>query len=233
MKPPNFHSIKPILAAAALACAVACAGSVGYTQTGAIMIAIDKMTPGASPADFEFARTGQGGPGQWAVVADTSAAAGLAIEQTSTDRTDYRFPLAIYQPVSASDVDVTVRFKAVDGKVDQAGGVAVRLSDADNYYVVRANALEDNVRFYRVVEGRREQLGGVNTRVTANEWHQLGLRAEGQRVHDHLRWQATVHRERPVHRGRGQGRALDQGRQRNALRSHRNPGIAMTIRCLA
>jgi hypothetical protein len=83
--------------------------------------------------------------------------------------------------VSASDVDVTVRFKAVDGKVDQAGGVAVRLSDADNYYVVRANALEDNVRFYRVVKGRREQLGGVNTRVTANEWHQLGLRAEGQR----------------------------------------------------
>lgn len=181
MKPPNFHSIKPILAATALACAVACAGSVGYTQTGAIMIAIDKMTPGASPADFEFARTGQGGSGQWAVAADASAAAGLAIEQTSTDRTDYRFPLAIYQPVSASDVDVTVRFKAVDGKVDQAGGVAVRLSDADNYYVVRANALEDNVRFYRVVKGRREQLGGVNTRVTANEWHQLGLRAEGQR----------------------------------------------------
>jgi hypothetical protein len=78
-------------------------------------------------------------------------------------------------------VDVTVRFKAVDGKVDQAGGVAVRLSDADNYYVVRANALEDNVRFYRVVKGRREQLGGVNAKVTANEWHQLGLRAEGQR----------------------------------------------------
>src|ERR1035437_6987073 len=63
MKPPNFHSIKPIRAATALGCAVACAGSVGYTQTGAIMIAIDKMTPGASPADFEFARTGQGGPG--------------------------------------------------------------------------------------------------------------------------------------------------------------------------
>src|SRR5664279_1274825 len=74
MKSSNFHSIKPILAATALACTVACAGSVGYTQTGAIMIAIDKMTPGASPADFEFARTGQGGSGQWAVAADASAA---------------------------------------------------------------------------------------------------------------------------------------------------------------
>ena len=81
---PNFASIRRILAAAVLACVVACAGPAGFAQTGAIMIAIDKMAPGAAPADFEFARTGQGGPGQWAVAADASAAAGLAIEQTST-----------------------------------------------------------------------------------------------------------------------------------------------------
>jgi len=145
------------------------------------MIALDKMTVGAAPADFEFARTGQGGPAQWTVAADATASGGRAIEQTSTDRTDYRFPLAIYQKISAQNVDLTVHFKAVAGKVDQAGGIAVRLSDADNYYVVRANALEDNVRFYRVVKGRREQLEGVNTKVTANEWHQLGLRTEGDR----------------------------------------------------
>jgi hypothetical protein len=181
MKRLHFPSIKRIVAATALACAIACAGSAGFTETGAIMIAIDRMTPGAAPTDFEFARTGQGGPALWAVTSDTSAAGGLAIEQTSTDTTDYRFPLAIYRLVSASRVDVTVRFKAVAGKIDQAGGVAVRLSDPDNYYVVRANALEDNVRFYRVVKGRREQIEGANTKVTANEWHQLGLRAEGQR----------------------------------------------------
>lgn len=168
-------SIKRVFAATALACVISCVGSAGLAQTGAIMIAIDKMTVGAAPTDFEFARTGQGGSGRWAVVADA------AVEQTSTDTTDYRFPLAIYQPVSAGNVDVTVRFKPVAGKVDQAGGIAVRLSDADNYYVVRANALEDNVRFYRVVKGRREQLEGVNTKVTPNEWHQLGLRAEGER----------------------------------------------------
>ena len=55
------------------------------------------------------------------------------------------------------------------------------MQDADNYYVARANALEDNVRFYRVVAGRREQLGGANLKVTPNEWHTLGLRAEGER----------------------------------------------------
>ena len=145
------------------------------------MIAIDKMIVGAAPVDFEFARTGQGRPAQWAVAADATASGGRAIEQTSTDTTDYRFPMAIYQKVSAQDVDLTVHFKAVAGKVDQAGGIVVRLADSNNYYVVRANALEDNVRFYRMVKGQREQLEGANTKVTANEWHQLGLRAEGER----------------------------------------------------
>src|SRR5438445_423850 len=118
---------------------------------------------GRQAAAAEFARPGKGGPAQWTVTSDTSAAAGLAIEQTSADRTDYRFPLAIYQPLLANNVDVTVRFKAVAGKVDQAGGIAVRLSDPDNYYVVRANALDDNVRFYHVVKGQRSQIEGANT----------------------------------------------------------------------
>src|SRR4051794_40789423 len=170
-----------LFAAATLVGAIACFGTVGRTQTGATMIAIDKMTVGAAPVDFEFARTGQGGPAQWTVSADATASGGRAIEQTSADTTDYRFPLAIYQKASAQNVDLTVHFKSIAGKVDQAGGIVVRLSDADNYYVVRANALEDNVRFYRVVKGRREQLEGADTKVTANEWRQLGLRAEGER----------------------------------------------------
>ena len=145
------------------------------------MITLDKAGAGTPPADFDFGRTGQGGPAQWAITPDSTAADGLAIEQTSTDKTDYRFPLAIYKPVSARNVEVKLRFKAVAGTVDRAGGIAVRLSDPDNYYVVRANALEDNVRFYRVVKGRREELEGANLKVTANEWHTLGLKAEGER----------------------------------------------------
>jgi hypothetical protein len=177
----DFRSIKRLLAATVLACATVCTASAGFAETGAIMIAIDKMTPAAAPTGFEFARTGRGGPAQWTVTSDPSAGVGLAIEQTSTDMTDYRFPLAIYQPVLASNVDVTIRFKAVAGKVDQAGGIAVRLSDPDNYYVARANALEDNVRFYHVIKGKRSQIEGANTKVTSNEWHQLGLRAQGPR----------------------------------------------------
>jgi hypothetical protein len=145
------------------------------------MIAIDRMKLGSPPAGFSFARTGRGGEGEWTVVEDPTAQTGRAIEQSSADRTDYRFPLAIHESLSAANLNVELRFKAIGGNIDQAGGIAVRLEDADNYYVARANALEDNVRFYRVVNGRREQLGGASLRVTANEWHTLGLRAEGER----------------------------------------------------
>ncbi|MCK1641725.1 hypothetical protein IVA95_30315 [Bradyrhizobium sp. 157] len=173
--------IRPALLAFLAACFLADVGLFAFAQTGAVMIAIDRLTLGSRPAGFTFAQTGRGAEGEWTVTADPTAAAGRAIEQTSTDRTDYRFPLAIHESFSAANVAVELRFKAVAGRIDQAGGIVVRLQDADNYYVVRANALEDNVRFYRVVQGRREQLKGADLRITANEWHSLGLRAEGDR----------------------------------------------------
>ena len=145
------------------------------------MIPIETMTVGAAPPEFEFARTGQGGPSHWVVVEDATATGSRAIEQSSTDRTDYRFPLAIYQPVSAKNVEVTLRFKPVAGRVDQAGGIAVRLTSPNDYYLVRANALENNVRFYRIVKSRREQLATANIKVASNQWHTLTLRAENDR----------------------------------------------------
>ena len=150
-------------------------------QRPTTQINIAGMQPGTAPPNFEFTLTGGGPVSAWKVVADPTAAAQKAIAQTSTDRTDYRFPLAVYQPVSAKNVDVVVRFKPVSGSVDQAGGIAVRLASPDDYYVVRANALEDNVRFYRVVKGSRQQVQGANLKVAASQWHTLGLRAEGDR----------------------------------------------------
>jgi hypothetical protein len=138
---------------------------------------------GALPAGVTTALTGSGGPVKWAIVEDASAPAGpKVLAQTSADRTDYRFPLAIFANPVVRDVMVTVRFKAVAGAIDRAGGIALRLSDADNYYVVRANALEDNVRLYKVVAGKRMQFAGTNTKVASGAWHQLGLEARGSRL---------------------------------------------------
>jgi hypothetical protein len=148
-------------------------------QSSADTIKFTGETVGARPPGFELARTGQGDPGRWVVVRDASADGGYAVEQQTQDQTDYRFPLAIYQPYSGKNVDVQIRFKALAGRIDRAAGIAVRLTTPNDYYVVRANALENNVRFYRMVAGKREQLVTANVRVPSNEWQTLGLKAEG------------------------------------------------------
>jgi hypothetical protein len=136
---------------------------------------------GVAPVTFDMELTGNGMLGVWAVVQDEGAAGGHAFEQRTVDPTDYRFPLAIYRPTLARDVEASVRFKPVSGKVDRAGGLAIRVLDANNYYVVRANALENNVNFYRVVSGRRQQIKGADAKVASGQWHSLALRAENDR----------------------------------------------------
>jgi hypothetical protein len=76
-------------------------------------------------------------------------------------------------------VEVATRFKPVSGKVDQAGGVVVRYQEKDNYYVARANALENNVRLYNVIGGERTQFAGTDAKVSSDEWHRLTLEAKG------------------------------------------------------
>jgi hypothetical protein len=150
-------------------------------QGGPINVSFADSHAGTLPADFSIARTGAGAPADWRIVEDATVAAGRVLAQTSTDRTDYRFPLAIYQPVTAVNVEVLVRFKAVAGTIDRAGGIAVRFIDPDNYDVVRANALEDNVNLYRVIKGRRTQIQGTRQKVSSGAWHTLRLRAVGDR----------------------------------------------------
>jgi hypothetical protein len=164
-----------------LLCALLVFAGAAWGQGGGAMIVDLSKLPANLDPDFTLWRTGQGDAGEWRLIADPTATDGRAIAQVSKDRTDYRFPLAVYKPYSGKDLELSVRFKPVAGTVDQAGGIAVRLSTPDDYYVARANALEDNVRFYRVVKGRREQLASANAKVAANQWHTLALRAEGDR----------------------------------------------------
>lgn len=165
----------------AMTTVMASVASASVAQSGSGVVPFAPTQPGGLPADFQVARTGRGAPAAWSVVADPKAQGGQVLVQTSTDQTDYRFPLAIYGGVTAANVEVMVRFKAVAGRIDRAGGIAVRLADPDNYYVLWANALEDNVNFYRVMQGSRREIHGVSAKVTSDQWHTLSLRAEGDR----------------------------------------------------
>ena len=140
----------------------------------------DSDTAGQMPAKFHSARTGQGPESKWGVMADpTAPSKPNVVTQTSTDTTDYRFPLLIADEASFKDLEISVKFKAVSGRVDQAGGLVFRLKDPNNYYIVRANALEDNYRLYHVVDGRRRQFAGANFKVTSGAWHELRVVAIG------------------------------------------------------
>ena len=172
---------KPLFGLLAVITTMGSDASSALAQGGPGMIPFSLTRSGELPDGFSVARTGKGAAPEWKVIEDATVPGGRVLAQTSADRTDYRFPLAIYQSVAAANLEVTVRIKAVSGQVDRAGGIAIRLADADNYYVVRANALEDNVNFYRVVKGRRSEVQGVRIKVTSNAWHALGLRSEGDR----------------------------------------------------
>jgi len=132
---------------------IAMTGALVIGSAPAQTLTFGREQTGALPKTFETALTGQGLPGRWEVIEDPTADDGRALAQLNSDPTDYRFPLAIYTSASATNVEITAQFKPVSGKVDEAGGVVVRWSDNNNYYVARANALEDNVRFYRVIAG--------------------------------------------------------------------------------
>jgi hypothetical protein len=156
-------------------------GSVSQTVVSARVVSFVGGPDGGVPYDFEPMQTGPGEPGEWKVVEDGAAPGGRAVDQTSQDPTDGRFLLLVQKVGAPADVSVGTKIKLISGRVDQAGGLVVRLRDPNNYYVARANALEGNVRFYKVTGGKREQLGGADLPVTANAWHDLRLDAQGDR----------------------------------------------------
>ncbi len=143
----------------------------------------DSDAVGGVPIKFHGARTGQGSEGKWVVMADANAPSKPnVVAQISTDNTDYRFPLLVSDEGSFKDLELSVKFKAVAGEVDRAGGLVFRLKDANNYYIVRANALEDNYRLYHVVKGSRRQFAGANFKVTSGEWHELKVECVGNKI---------------------------------------------------
>ena len=142
---------------------------------------------GQPPKGVVFGHTRKAGaPGRWIVQQD---AGGQYLGQLDADRTRSRFPVAVVSDVSAADVDVSVRFRPVSGRVDQAAGLVWRYQNEDNYYVVRANALEDNVVLYKVQNGERTDLPikgqgrtyGKPAEVPSGQWSTLRVVAAGMR----------------------------------------------------
>ena len=129
----------------------------------------DTVAPGTLPADWICGVTGKGSP-VWKVEADASAPSNPNVLRQSGTGT---FPWCVKQSAQITDGFVEVKFKPLAGREDQAGGLVWRFKDANNYYIARANALENNVSLYYVENGRRVTIKYVATPVAARQWHTL------------------------------------------------------------
>lgn len=114
--------------------------------------------------------TGKGTP-RWTVEANV-------LRQTGSGT----FPWCVRKGISLADGFVEVKFRPEGGRQDQAGGVVWRWKDSDNYYVARANALENNVSLYYTLAGRRNTIKYVDAPVPANRWHTLRVDFSGKRI---------------------------------------------------
>ena len=159
----------------------------------------DTAPLGRVPPGWTVAMTHHGAAPQWEIRRDLSAPTQpYVLAQVSTDPTGNRFPLAILDSVEFHDGDVSVRLKPVAGRQDEAGGVVFRYIDENNYYLARANAVQDNVALFKVENGERTQIAVARHDLPLNVWEILKVSARGARLQvyvDHRRilqaWDAT------------------------------------------
>jgi hypothetical protein len=149
-------------------------------------MSLESAKVGDLPSGWVAAKTGEGPGSVWKVVEDASAPGKKALAQTSDKGANRIFNLCVAEDTSYADLDLTVAFKAVAGKMDQGGGPVWRYKDADNYYVARMNPLEDNYRVYKVVDGIRTQLGDAEVKAPAGKWHTLRVVQEGNHIQCYL-----------------------------------------------
>ena len=90
------------------------------------------------------------------------------------------------------DLTVTMRFKPISGNVDQAAGIIARVQDKDNYYIIRANALETNVNLYKYAGGRRSGIKDGSAKVMLGQWQELRLELSDDRLRGFLNGQLVV-----------------------------------------
>ena len=150
-----------------------------------------------TPAGFRSALTGQGKTGDWKVILDDAPSAFQALTpqatvnvakkpvlaQLSEHMVDEHFPILIYDGEIFGDFTFTTKFKTVKGVMEQMAGVAFRIQDETNYYVVRASSLGNTFRFYKIVNGERGTIVGPEIKIEKSVWHEITVDCKGNQIH--------------------------------------------------
>lgn len=154
-----------------------------------------QYSPGASPTGFVSRVNGDGPPGDWKIVEDEipialeplsanapKTAKRYVLAQMAQEKTDEHFPLLIYTGETFGDFTLKTRFKCVGGSVERMAGIAFRVQDEKNYYVVRASSLGNSFRFYKVVNGERSPPIGPQVEIPSGVWHELSVECKANQI---------------------------------------------------
>jgi len=165
------------------------------TRAAERLLDFTQWKPGPPPPEFRSALTGGGPPPDWRAIQVAassllpkliqdapSSASETVLAQLSTDATDERFPLLIYDKETFNDFTATLKFRTVDGRAERMAGLAFRVQNETNYYVVRASSLGNTFRFYKFVDGVRSTPIGPELRIPSGEWHTLEVTCKGNEI---------------------------------------------------
>jgi hypothetical protein len=164
---------------------------------GTPAITFQSAPPSAAPGSWNFDADATGAipsgaevfSGNWVVRAEADAPSRPnALCQVG----EAEFPALALGPGVYGDLTVTMRFKPISGRVDQAAGVISRVQDKDNYYIIRANVLETNVNLYKYAGGRRSGLKDGGAKIANGQWQELRLEVSGDRLRGFLNGQLVV-----------------------------------------
>lgn len=134
------------------------------------------------PCGWAVAKTGNGEGSVWKIQEDTTSPSGKKVLTQTASGPGLLFNLCVADQPRHADVDLTIKLKALSGKIDQGGGPVWRYQDANNYYIARVNPLENNFRVYKVVDGKRTQLGTADVQATAGQWHTIRIAHRANRI---------------------------------------------------
>ena len=151
---------------------------------------------GQTPPGFRSTVTGKGKPGEWKVIledvpplmpplgsqAPPPVTKHPVLAQLAMDPTDEHFPLLVYEDQKFGDFALTTRFKTVKGVIEQMAGIAFRVLNESNYYVVRASSLGNTFRFYKVLDGQRGPPVGPEVPIPSGVWHDLSVNCKGNQI---------------------------------------------------
>ncbi|MEO6034445.1 MAG: family 16 glycoside hydrolase [Verrucomicrobiota bacterium] len=176
-------------------CGILCAALTLSASAAELALDFSQYSVGSFPTGFVSKVSGAGNPGEWAIIEDEIPVAleplspnapktrnRIVLAQRARESTDEHFPLLIYPGEIFGDFILKTRFKCVEGSVERMAGIAFRVQDEKNYYVVRASALGNSFRFYKVVNGDRSQPIGPSAQVPSGVWQEMSVECKGNQI---------------------------------------------------